>query len=247
MTFAQSAKTLLFQAIDAVLPPRCIVTGDEVAAQGTLSPRAWAALDFISDPYCRSCGMPFELAVGEEAQCASCLSDPPPFATARAALKYNDASRSIILGFKHADKTHAVISFMPWLMRAGQAMLADADFIVPVPLHPYRLINRRYNQSAIIAFELGRQASKPVIADALIRVRNTPTQGHLKATERADNVRKAFMINQDHRKEIAGKNIIITDDVYTTGATVKECTHTLLDAGAANVHVLTVSRVVKTG
>ena len=247
MTFTNHAKTLLFQAIDAVLPPRCIITGDEVATQGTLSPRAWADLDFIGAPLCACCGMPFELAVGEDALCAACLAETPAYTTARAALKYNDASRAMILGFKHGDKTHAVVSFMPWLLRAGAALWPVCDLIVPVPLHTYRLLARRYNQSALIAFELGKQTGKPVLADALLRVRHTPVQGHLKASERAENVRKAFRVNPARAGDLQGKTILLVDDVYTTGATAQECARTLRAGGAADVHVLTVARVVKAG
>lgn len=245
MTFRQQAKTLLFKAVDTVLPPRCIVTGEVVAVPGALAPKAWAGLDFIADPCCAACGLPFDFTVGKDPLCAACLAERPAFASARSALKYNDASRSIILGFKHGDQTHAVTTFLSWLRRAGGEMLAAADCIVPVPLHPYRLLARRYNQSALIAFALGKDTGLPVIADALIRVRNTPTQGYLRAKERQDNVRKAFRINEYHKNSITGKTIVLADDVYTTGSTVNECAKTLRDAGAAQVHVLTVARVAR--
>ncbi len=239
------AKTLVNQALDAVLPPRCIMTGEIVPAQGMLAPKAWADLDFIADPFCVACGFPFDFTVEKETLCGTCLADTPPFETARAALKYNDASRSVILGFKHGDKTHAVTAFMPWLKRVGTDMIAQADYLVPVPLHRRRLIGRRYNQAAIIAFALGKETHVTVAPDMLVRTRHTPSQGHLKAKERFNNVKKAFSFNSKY--QVKDKTIILIDDVYTTGATVQECAKALLNAGAAKVHVLTLARVVKAG
>lgn len=228
------------------MPPRCVVTGDIVETQGTIAPAAWAGLDFIAAPLCDSCGRPFEIAVEAGALCGECLEDRPEFASARAALKYNDTSRDLILGFKHADKTHSVLSFVPWMRRAGTEMLERADYLVPVPLHRWRFIKRRYNQSALMACALSKETMLPCLPDALLRVRATPSQGHLKAQERHKNVRKAFALNPKYKNMIAGKNIVLIDDVYTTGATVRECTKELLKGGAGEVNVLTLARVVKT-
>lgn len=245
LTLSKYMKIAVFQAIDAVLPPRCIVTGDIVPAQGMISPKAWACLDFIAEPCCKTCGFPFAFGEGSSSDCAACLADPPPFQKARSAVQYNDASRKVILGFKHGDQMHAVTAFMPWLKRAANDMTDEANIIVPVPLHRRRLISRRYNQSAIIASAFGKENSLPVLLDALIRTRHTPSQGHLNAKDRTQNVRKAFAINPKHEHNIKGKNILLIDDVYTTGATVKECTETLLKAGAKSVNVLTVARVAR--
>lgn len=233
------------QAVDAVLPPRCIMTGEIVPAQGMLAPKAWAELDFIADPHCAACGFPFDFATETESLCGTCLAERPPFESARSALKYNDASRSVIFGFKHGDKTEAVTAFMPWLKLAGANVLPQADFLVPVPLHRRRLIGRRYNQAAIIAFALGKETGIKVIPDMLVRTRHTPSQGHLKAKERFQNVKRAFAFNSKY--QVQGKTIVLVDDVYTTGATVAECTKVLLKAGAEKVHVLTLARVVKAG
>ena len=234
-------------ALDAVLPPRCIVSGQMVERQGQVAPDVWAGLDFIADPLCMTCGFPFDFEVeGEgEACCAACLALEPPYDTARAALKYGETSRDIILGFKHADKTHAVAAFVPWLKRAGREMLAEADIIAPVPLHYWRMIARRYNQSAIIAGALSDEVEKPAVMDLLRRIRATPTQGHLSAKQRFRNVRRAFALNRKH--DVKGKVIVLVDDVYTTGATVRECAKVLKKGGAGKVHVLTLARVVKEG
>lgn len=236
---------MLTHAVDTVLPPRCVVTGEIVDRQGTIAPEAWKTLEFIANPMCRQCGFPFEFEAEEGALCVQCLERPPPFETARMALKYNETSRDLVLGFKHADQTHAVRAFIPWLKNAGTEMLEEADFLIPVPLHRWRLLQRRYNQSAIIAHALTKATRVPTLAEGLKRTRLTPSQGYLKAAERHKNVRRAFAINPRHKKELQGKTVVLIDDVYTTGATVKECTKALLKGGVGRVHVLALARVVR--
>lgn len=232
--------------VDFILPPRCIVSGQEVSHQGMVAPEIWSKLDFITDPFCEKCGFPFEFDTGTGMHlCGQCIQKSPVYNRARAALKYNDASRSMILGFKHGDQMHAVRAFMPWLKAAGQDMLMEADVIIPVPLHRWRLIRRRYNQAAILAQRLGQETSIPVLVDALFRTRNTQTQGHLKAGERAKNVRRAFVLNPKYEGDLIGRNIVLIDDVYTTGSTIKECVKALKKAKPARVDVLTIARVVK--
>jgi len=243
--YQEKRQDRLLQIIDMVLPPRCVITGQAVDIQGMISPEAWKDLGFISDPFCVSCGMPLEFEVEKNSACVSCISEPPAFDTARSALIYNDVSKSIILRFKHADQIHIVHSFTPWLKRAGEEMLAGADILVPVPLHRYRLLRRRYNQAALITRALSTSTGITCLPDAMLRKRATPSQGHLRYGERQKNVHNAFAVNTKHALKLAGKTIVLVDDVYTTGATVKECAKTLLRAGVAKVHVLTLARVVR--
>ena len=238
-------QSLMSRALNTILPPRCVLSGEEVEEQGMISASAWQGLDFISAPFCTCCGIPFEYEVTGETHCASCLKIPPHFKTARAALLYNDTSRDLILGFKHADKTHIVKSFAPWLKRAGADMLARADILIPVPLHYRRLVARRYNQAALIAQALGQDTDIPVLTGGLRRTRATVSQGRLNAKDRAKNVRRAFEVRPRLKTQITGKNLVLIDDVYTTGATVQECAKALLKAGASQVDVLTLARVVK--
>lgn len=212
-----------------------------------VSATAFSGLRFIGVPICDCCGFPFDLAYSarEGGQCGSCLRKAPPYSTARAALVYDDASRDLILRFKHADQIDMVHCFVPWLMRAGQAQIETADVIVPVPLHFSRLLRRRYNQAALIAAALSKAAGKAYMPDGLLRQRATPTQGRLNYKERKKNVRQAFVVNPKQAASLAGKKVLLVDDVYTTGATVKECTRALLAAGVAEVSVLAVARVVR--
>lgn len=242
--------------VDRVLPPRCVLTGQTVEAQGMLAPEAWAALNFIAGPFCARCGSPFayEIAndpaptfagMGETVVCVGCLNRPPPFRTARAVLKYDDSSRPLILGFKHGDKTYMASSFALWLARAGGEMLAGADMLIPVPLQRWRLLGRRYNQSAILSAALSKATGIPAYPLALRRVRATPSQGSLNAAERHDNVRKAFAVAPSFEDRLRNRSVVLVDDVYTTGATVRECAKTLLAAGALRVDVLTLARTAK--
>jgi ComF family protein len=235
----------LAQLVDMILPPRCVVTGQAVDIQGMISPEAWKDLGFIAAPFCVCCGIPLEFEVEKDSFCASCVDEPPFFDSARSALTYNDTSRSIILRFKHADQIHIVHSFTPWLKRAGKEMLPKADFLIPVPLHRYRLLRRRYNQAALIAKALAVSERIPCLPDAMLRNRATPSQGHMRYNDRQKNVRNAFTVNTKHALKLVGKTVVLIDDVYTTGATVKECAKALRKAGVANVHVLTLARVVR--
>lgn len=185
--------------------------------------------------------MPFDIPVGEETLCASCLSDEPPFESARAAMLYSDESKKLVLGFKHADRTHMAKALAIWMHRAGGELLKNCDALLPVPLHRQRLFERRYNQSGLLAQEIGKLTNKPVLVDALSRVRDTPQQGHLKRKERQENVRGAFAAKD--KGLLAGKTLVVVDDVMTTGATVSECARVLLKAGAARVDVLALARV----
>lgn len=244
--FLRQAQKKMMIGVDAILPPRCPMSGEIVDEQGMICAEIWAGMEFVSAPYCGTCGIPFDFETeAHEGQCLSCLKTLPPYNSARAALRYNDTSRDMILGFKHGDKTHMAPSFMPWLKRAGEGMLGNADLLIPVPLHPMRLLSRRYNQAGIIAQCLSKETGIKHLPMALKRTRATVSQGHLKSDERAKNVRKAFAVRKQYESYLNAKNVVLIDDVFTTGATVNECTKVLKKTGAARVDILTLARVVK--
>lgn len=244
-----NAVNMIEQGVNIILPPRCVVTGDIVDAPGMISSSAWAKIDFITNPFCSACGIPFEFSDAEEGdhgKCMECLKTPQPFETARSAVIYNDVSRDLILAFKHGDQTYMVKNFVPWLRRIGQTILEQTDVIIPVPLHYTRLISRRYNQAALIAAELSKQTNISHRPAAIKRVRATQSQGHLKTEERAKNVRNAFQICPKHAEKLQNKSVTLIDDVYTTGATLKECCKVLNAVGVSKVNILTLARVLKT-
>jgi ComF family protein len=237
-------------ALDLVLPPRCIRCAGKVDAVGTLCAECWRRLVFVAEPCCVCCGLPFAFDAGADNLCAGCVAHPPRFDRARSVFIYDDHSRGLILSLKHGDRLHGVPAFGNWLARAGAPLLADADLLVPVPLHWMRLWRRRYNQSALLAQAIARAlrqhpAAPAVAPDLLIRKRRTPSQGRRTRSQRADNVRGAFRVSEN--AVIQGKRIVLIDDVLTSGATVEECAKVLRRAGAARIDVLTLARAVRTG
>ena len=228
-----------------LLPPRCLACGELVRDAGTICPTCWPGLAFVAPPFCAGCGYPFEFDPGEGTLCGACVRAPPPFDRARAVLRYGDASRDLVVAFKHGDRTDAAPAFGKWMARAGADLLADADLIAPVPLHRSRLVSRRFNQAALLAQAIGREAGVRVVSDLLIRTRATPSQGTLTAGQRRRNVQGAFEVHASRSALAAGRRVILVDDVYTTGATVGACTRALLRSGAQAVDVLTLARVAR--
>jgi ComF family protein len=229
--------------LDLLLPPRCLACGQPVAATGTLCAGCWRGITFLGAPCCAHCGYPFDFDVGPGGLCGACLAAAPQFDRARAAMRYDDASRSLILALKHGDRLHLAPPLAQWMHRAGAALLADAEVQLPVPLHWTRLFARRYNQAAVLAHALVGAGGPPVAADCLIRRRRTPSQGHKNASARRRNVAGAFLVKRPD--QVRGKRVVLIDDVLTTGATVEECARVLKRAGAARVDVLTLARVVR--
>lgn len=229
--------------LDLVLPPRCLACGVTVGAVGTLCPSCWRGITFLGAPRCACCGYPFAFDLGEGGLCGACAAHTPPYDRARAAMRYDDASRNLVLALKHGDRLHLAPALAQWMRRAGAELLGDADWLVPVPLHWTRLFARRYNQAAVLAQALARAGAPPVAAECLIRRRRTPSQARKNAAARRRNVAGAFRVRKPG--EVRGKRIVLIDDVLTTGATVEECARALKRAGAARVDVLALARTVR--
>jgi predicted amidophosphoribosyltransferase len=166
--------------LDLLLPPRCLGCGVTIGREGELCPRCWGAIAFLGSPHCACCGLPFPYDAGGDARCGACLADPPPYDRARAVFRYDDASRGLVLAFKHGDKTHSAPAYGRWMARAGAELFADAELLLPVPLHWTRLFARRYNQAALLAHAIRVAGGPPVAPDWLRRRRRTPP--HRKGT-----------------------------------------------------------------
>jgi len=156
---------------------------------------------------------------------------------------YDSAARPLVVGFKHHDRTHAAATYAAWMARAGERLLAEADLIVPVPLHRRRLFVRRFNQAALLARALGRRTGGVVVLSLLQRQRATPPQVGLDRATRLRNLRGAFRVRPGLEGRVGGQRVLMIDDVLTTGATLDECAKTLLAAGAVQVDALTLARV----
>lgn len=232
------------KVLDLAYPPLCIVCREPVADAGSLCPACWSTLHFLDGPVCAVCGLPFDFDPAGETVCAACLAHPPAFDRARAILRYDDISRKPILAIKRADRLDLVPAFGRWLERTGRELLAGSDVLMPVPLHRARLWRRRYNQAAELARALSRCSGLPLDVLSLRRTRRTPSQGEMPSAQaRRRNVRGAFAAERG--AAVAGKRIVLVDDVLTTGATVNACAKALKRAGAAEVYVLALARVVR--
>ena len=245
MNLAPALRKSASWLLDAILPPRCLKCGEIVADSGALCGRCWPELKFLAPPCCACCGLPFEFEMGECSLCGACTADRPLYDRARAALTYDDASRDLILRFKHADRIDGAATFAGWMARAGGELVASADLIAPVPLHRWRLVRRRYNQAAILANTIGHLRGKLVVPDLLVRRRATPSQGHLGRSQRHRNVAGAFALHPGRVQVAKGARILLVDDVLTTGATAESCARTLRNAGAKAVDLLVLARVVR--
>ena len=214
-----------------------------VDRQGAICAPCYRGLSFVGAPFCRVCGVPFPYALAEGEICPACAAAPPPFGRARAALRYDEGAKRLILPFKYADRTEIAAVLAPHMARAGRELLADADLLVPVPLHPRRLRARRYNQAALLAGALSRLSGRPVLVDALRRTVATPPLGELGAEAREMALRDAFLVARSRQAAVAGRHVLLVDDVMTSGATAGACATALLAGGAAGVDVLAAARV----
>lgn len=238
-------RAVLRQALDLALPPLALDEGASATAVQSpgMTAELWRKIAFIEAPFCDGCGSPFEYEMGEGALCPACLARRPAFARARAACLYDEHSRDLILKLKHADRTDLSSLLARWLARAAADILPETDAILPVPLHRWRLLRRRYNQAAEMARPLASMTGVPYFPDALRRARATDTQGGKSGAGRRRNVASAFSVSPRWRARIAGKRLLLIDDVLTTGATAEGCARVLKAAGAARVDVAVIARV----
>lgn len=232
---------------DIALPPLCLGCGRGVDAHGALCARCWSEADFIERPFCAVTGLPFAFDTGPETVSAVALAQPPAYARARAVMRYNDRSAALLHRFKYGDRMEVGPAFARWLARSGAELLADADLLVPVPLHRRRLFVRRFNQSAELSRRLAALTGLRHMPELLQRVRATRPQVGLTADARRRNVAGAFRLAEGAVAQVRGRKVVLVDDVMTTGATAEACARALKRGGAAEVSVLCVARVVPGG
>jgi len=232
----------LARIAELALPPRCPGCGAITPADHRFCPACWTSLRFLGPPWCAGCHIPFEFDRGEGARCAACLADPPPHDGIRAAVAYGEVARGVALKLKYSGRL-ACAATMARAM--GRLMPEGADLLVPVPLHRWRLWSRGYNQAGLIAAALARAHAVPFAPDLLRRVKATPVLRGLGARARAKAVAGAFALAPDARAMLAGKTVVLVDDVHTSGATANACARLLKRGGAAKVILLCWARVLE--
>jgi ComF family protein len=231
-------------ALDIALPTLCVSCREPVDGEGVCA-ECWAKLSFIAQPYCPRLGIPFVYDPGPELLSMEAIANPPAYQRARAAVRYDEVARTLVHALKYQDRTDLAPAMGRWMARAGKELLEEADVLVPVPLHWRRGWSRRYNQSGALARVISRQTGVKLATEALRRVRATEQQIGLSRPQRASNVQGAFKV-ADRSADIAGRRVVLVDDVLTSGATTDACARALLRAKAAQVDVLVFARVVDT-
>jgi ComF family protein len=237
-------KAALRFASAILFPPTCLGCETLLAEPGSLCADCWRKLRLIERPFCCVLGTPFDHDPGEGSLSPEAIAAPPAFDRARSVAVHTGLARRLAGDLKFRDRTDLAPWMGRWMVRAGSDLIADADMVVPVPLHRGRFLQRRYNQSAELARALAAQADLPFAPELLLRARPTRQQVGLDARQRETNVRGAFRVPPPARTVLKNKRVLVVDDVYTTGATLGAVARALKRGGAAHVDVLTFSRVL---
>ncbi|MFW2829733.1 double zinc ribbon domain-containing protein [Sphingomonas sp. ID0503] len=238
----RAARHGVAKAVAFALPPRCAACGTIVGGDHQLCLDCWSALDFLDDGGCPVCARPADHPGQEGLHCAACLADPPPFDRLRAGVAYGEVARGIVLKLKYGRQTGLAELIARQLARSTDGLAPDT-LVACVPLHRWRIWSRGFNQSALIGRRVARRHALRFVPDLLVRTRRTPPLKGLNPTQRARTVRGAFAVKP--HVTVKGATILLVDDVYTTGATVRACAAILRRAGAARVEVLCWARVLR--
>ena len=233
--------------IDLILPPRCVMCGQIMDTDKGICDECIEKIEFLKAPVCYHCGQPL-IGVSQQSSlhllCGNCLNKKRKiFRFSRSAFAYDDFSKKLILDFKFYDRTDLAPELAKMLLVAGEDIFkAGVDIMVPVPLHYTRLIKRKYNQSALLAKELGKLTGIEVDNFSLYKKRPTKPQVECSGAARLHNLKGAFELKNNEKFE--GKKVLLIDDVMTTGSTLKECTSILKKAKVKSIDALTVARVL---
>jgi ComF family protein len=227
-----------------VFPPTCIGCGSATGEPHTLCAACWSEIRFIERPFCERLGTPFAVDLGMPLVSPAAIADPPVFTRARAVARYDDTARKLVHRLKYSDRLDLARALGAMMARSGAELAAEADVVVPVPLHRLRLWWRRFNQSMELARVVAARHGRPCDPTLLFRVKRTAPQVGLSRNQRAENLQGAFRVPDNARPHLKGKRVLLVDDVLTTGATANAASRALLRGGAAAVDVLAFARVV---
>ncbi len=240
----RAARAAALPLLDFALPPRCPGCGVIVAQSRSFCAECWTRIEFLGDPACARCGLPFDREMGETAECAACLAEPPPWDRARAVMAYGEIARTLVMRLKYGRRTGLARLMGEQMARRLPADDRDRMLIVPVPLHRWRIWSRGFNQAALLARRVGEATGVPVEIDLLRRIKRTPPLREMGRVARARAVRGAFAVAPGHAP-VKGRHVVLVDDVHTSGATAAACARVLRRAGAADVTLLCFARVTE--
>ncbi|WP_201859559.1 ComF family protein [Microvirga soli] len=232
-------------ALGLLYPPTCIACQAATGEPHTLCAACWSGMRFIERPYCERLGTPFSVDLGQPVLSPAAIADPPVFQRARAVAEYDGTASLLVHRLKYNDRLELAQALGGMMTRAGAELLADADVIVPVPLHRWRLWWRRFNQAMALAKAVSAESGIPCDPFLLARVKHTQRQVGLTKAQRQENLQGAFRVSVEAKARLQGKRVLLVDDVLTTGATANAASRALLRGGAASVDVLAFARVVK--
>lgn len=233
-------------ALRLIYPPRCTVCGDMVESDFALCGPCWRDTPFILGIACDACGTPL---IGKDeggvVYCDDCMRIARPWAKGRAALLYRDNGRKLVLALKHGDRHEVLRPAAKWMARAAQDLLTPDTLIAPIPLHWLRMMKRSYNQSALLSTALARETGHAHCPDLLLRQKRTRSLQGLKRDERFATLDRAITLHPKRRHRIVGREVLLVDDVMTSGATLSAATQACQAAGAARVNILILARAAK--
>lgn len=231
-------KNILSSVSDFVLPHRCISCSELTDQSDGLCSKCFSKLNFISSPYCKICGFPFEFDMEGQYECAKCISEPPKYELARSLFKFDPYSKKIIHAFKYNDQTSSAKLFAKLLFARYKDDFKDIDLIVPVPMNRLKRIFRNYNPPQLLGKELTKFFKREQVADLLIKSKWTKPQTRLSRKQRKENLNGSLHINKKY--DVKNKVILLVDDVRTTGVTSNTCSSILKKSGAKSVKLLTI-------
>jgi ComF family protein len=230
-----------------VYPPTCIGCGGATGEPHSLCARCWSQIAFIERPFCERLGTPFAIDLGMPLLSPAAIAEPPVFERARAVARYDDVARRLVHRLKYGDRLELARALATMMVRSGAELLAEAEVIVPVPLHRWRLWWRRFNQAMALASVVSKASGVPCDPFLLARVKPTKPQVGLSKAQRGENLQGAFRVPAEARPRLEGKRVLLVDDVLTTGATANAASRALLRGGARAVDVLAFARVAEAG